>query len=82
VSYKCPVCRYPSMTEPPRDYNICECCGTEFGADDECLGHAQLRRTWILDGMNWFFRSPPFGWDPLTQLKPEDLPKQLRSTNY
>jgi len=66
--YTCPVCYYEAMTYPLADYNICECCGTEFGADDDETSHAELRSCWIRDGMIWFFQTPPNGWDPLEQL--------------
>ena len=66
--YTCPVCYYIGMQDPPRDYNICECCGTEFGNDDEALSHEELRTRWIESGAKWFFRSAPVGWNPWTQL--------------
>jgi hypothetical protein len=66
--YTCPVCYYTGMQDPPRDYNICECCGTEFGNDDEALSHEELRTRWIESGAKWYFRSAPVGWNPWTQL--------------
>lgn len=66
--YICPVCFYPGMPFPPCDYEICACCATEFGNDDESLSHKQLRANWIGDGMKWFFGNPPNGWDPKEQL--------------
>jgi hypothetical protein len=56
------------MPDPPEDYNICPCCGTEFGYDDESKSFAQLRHEWIVGGMRWFFRQPPPFWDPQLQL--------------
>jgi hypothetical protein len=56
------------MQDPPVDYNICECCGTEFGNDDEVYSHEELRNRWIENGANWFFGSAPVGWNPWTQL--------------
>ena len=38
------------MQDPPRDYNICECCGTEFGNDDDVHTHEVLRVQWIDTG--------------------------------
>ncbi len=38
--FTCPVCYYTGMQDPPTDYNICVCCGTEFGNDDELCSHA------------------------------------------
>jgi len=66
--YTCPVCFYTGMQDPPRDYNICECCGTEFGNDDDVHTHEVLRVQWIDTGAKWFFRSAPVGWNPWTQL--------------
>lgn len=59
------------MTEPVAEGNICPCCGTEFGYDDDLgVTYEQLRRLWIEQGMPWFSRATtqPVGWDPLTQL--------------
>lgn len=51
----CPVCYFDGMVDPPRDYNICERCGTEFGLDDEDCTFAELRERWISLGSKWFF---------------------------
>jgi hypothetical protein len=56
------------MADPPQDYNICPCCGTEFANDDQDKTHAQLRVEWIAGGMKWFFGLPPFMWNPQMQL--------------
>jgi hypothetical protein len=56
------------MPDPPQDYNICPCCGTEFGYDDDFKSFAQLRQEWIAGGMRWFFRKPPLFWNPELQL--------------
>jgi len=66
--FTCPVCYYAALQEPPRDYNICECCGTEFGVDDEFCSYAELREKWIQAGAQWFFRTPPVSWNPWVQL--------------
>ena len=66
--FTCPVCYYPGMREAPADYNICECCGTEFGNDDESQTHAELRAGWMAAGGPWFFKTAPHGWNPWTQL--------------
>jgi len=68
MTYKCPVCFYPQMLDPPEDYNICPCCGTEFGNDDAEASHSELRRRWVSDGARWFFEIPPPGWNPFVQL--------------
>jgi hypothetical protein len=64
----CPVCYYDKMREAPADFNICECCGTEFGNDDEVYTHADLRADWIARGANWFYGQSPRTWNPWGQL--------------
>jgi hypothetical protein len=65
--FTCPVCFFEGMTEPPQDYNICECCGTEFGNDDEDRTYEELREQWRASGAKWFFGEPPLGWNPWKQ---------------
>ena len=55
--YTCPVCSYYPMADPPRDWNICPCCGTEFGNDDYDRTHAELRAAWEAKGRPWFSRA-------------------------
>jgi hypothetical protein len=64
----CPVCAYRELPYPPNNYNICPCCGTEFGNDDQLVTHFQLRQQWIANGAHWFFGDPPVNWDPYVQL--------------
>lgn len=70
IYYICPVCDYNQMTEPPEDFYICPCCGTEFGNDDFDTSHIELRKQWIDNGMKWFSRytPKPFGWDAGEQI--------------
>src|SRR5207253_394180 len=79
----CPVCGFPGLYEPPRysggSYEICPCCGIQFGYTDEAGGdidkrtsiYQQWREKWIKDGMVWSSRgrNPPSGWNPVAQLK-------------
>jgi hypothetical protein len=73
----CPVCGYGGLSEPPYNqfgsasFDICSCCGTEFGNDDFSITFEQLRNRWITNGMLWFSVSEPSpeGWDPVTQLR-------------
>lgn len=73
----CPVCMYPDLDEAPYDsfgcasYNICPCCGTEFGYDDSSVTHLALRQRWRESGMRWWSvsQSPPQGWSAELQLK-------------
>jgi len=66
--YTCPVCFFDQLTEPARDYNICDCCGTEFGNDDEIRTHEELRRAWVDAGTPWFFGDPPAGWNTMLRV--------------
>lgn len=66
--FTCPVCYYDKMPDPAAEYNICPCCGTEFGNDDENTTHSELRARWISRGARWFFRQPPPRWNPWAQL--------------
>lgn len=66
--FLCPVCFFDQMPDPPQNYNICPCCGTEFEFDDEVKTHAQLRQEWIAGGAKWFFRQPPPFWSAAAQL--------------
>jgi hypothetical protein len=66
--FTCPVCFYNRLQDPPEDYNICVCCGTEFGNDDEFRTYTELRQHWIATGAKWFFCEPPLFWNPWKQL--------------
>lgn len=68
MRYHCPVCMFPKLPYPPRDYHICPCCGTEFGNDDAEFSYEQLREMWIAAGPYWFFGRPPDNWNPWMQL--------------
>ncbi len=68
--HKCPVCGYGGLAEPPEDFYICSCCGTEFGNDDFDATHEALRNRWISLGAPWFSVAvaPPKDWNPYLQL--------------
>lgn len=68
--YQCPVCFFPEMEVPPRDWHICSCCGTEFEYDDCGISHEELRAAWIIDGAKWWseHNPPPVGWNAQEQL--------------
>jgi hypothetical protein len=78
MNYQCPICGYPSLTEPPRSarsgggsYEICRSCGFEFGVTDDDLGfsYGEWRRLWVEAGMPWRSTQPmPTGWAPARQL--------------
>jgi len=67
----CPVCGYDGLEDPPTDYNICECCGAEFGYHDAGRSHEELRQQWIAAGMQWhnLIMPPPPNWNPRRQLE-------------
>lgn len=71
IKHRCPVCAYPDLTEPPADYFICPCCGTEFGNDDTIYSYEELRDRWIKAEMPWFSHAtpPPVNWNPVEQLR-------------
>ena len=79
--YTCPVCGYNNLDEAPYDnfgcpsYEICPCCGVEFGYDDSGKSHELLRDNWIRNGFKWFskYNKPPKGWSPVKQLKDAKL---------
>jgi hypothetical protein len=62
--YLCPVCGYREMPDPPEDYNICPCCGTEFGYTDAGVTLEELRAKWLSHDAPWFSAliPPPIGW--------------------
>ena len=78
----CPVCGYVGLLEPAwaddsPSYEICPCCGIEFGYDDSSTTqegrrtrHRELRADWIAAGYPWWSteQDPPTGWDPVVQL--------------
>lgn len=73
----CPVCGYEGLKESPvsrqntPSYEICSCCGFEFGFDHDPF--IAFRRRWIENGAPWF----------MPNLKPEnwELEKQLANLN-
>ena len=76
-TFTCPVCGFEGLDEAPYDalgcasYDICPCCGIEFGYDDASRAHEELRAAWVDRGMPWWSRSrkPPVHWDPAEQLR-------------
>ena len=66
----CPVCGFDKLSRPLEQFDICPCCGTEFGYDDSALTHEQLRIQWIRSGADWWSETtePPADWNPIVQL--------------
>lgn len=89
----CPVCHYDALFEPPYDadgmgsYEVCPCCGFEFGCDDypdRGVSIRNWRREWVASGCNWFssFREPPAGWAPDTDFWNIQVALELGTENY
>lgn len=73
--YPCPVCNYmfDQWSKPETlisdSFDICPCCGVEFGVDDRKLSHKELGWQWIENGSAWFddIIKPPADWSPIKQ---------------
>lgn len=75
----CPICFYDGLFEPPYNshgygsYEICPCCGFEFGYDDYPNKEEQImkwRKKWIADGYPWFSpEDKPVDWNLPEQFK-------------
>jgi hypothetical protein len=70
MHYKCPVCGYMDLPEPPVNFSICPSCGTEFGYDDASRSYPALREEWVSSGAPWFSRAraAPPDWNAWWQL--------------
>lgn len=75
--YICPVCGFNDLEESPFDqqgtpsYEICSCCGFEFGFDgaNNQIVFTDFRHRWIKNGTQWFIpKLKPKGWDFKSQL--------------
>lgn len=73
----CRVCGL-LQSEPPwgedgkdPSYEICDCCGVEFGYEDATpAGVVRARKKWRESGYRWVESSArPEGWDPAEQLQ-------------
>ena len=71
--YNCPVCGwgpykepYCSVQELRWSYDICECCGCEFGLDDNLIHYQE----WLDSGCEWFEPElKPSNWKIENQIK-------------
>lgn len=59
-------------------YEICPCCGVEFGNEDYTISSTrQYREKWLSEGGNWFEpKEKPEKWDKEEQFK--NIPKEFR----
>jgi hypothetical protein len=72
----CRVCGFALGFEPwgkddsEPTWEICPCCGTEFGYEDSTIiGVMRARKRWIDNGAQWFNNNKrPSDWDMNTQL--------------
>lgn len=85
-NYICPVCGYDGLEfEPNNSYEICSCCGYEFGTLDyegkdvgaefdykETMNFfSYVRNIWLGNGAEWYsnINQKPQNWDLQNQLK-------------
>lgn len=82
MKYLCPVCGYTELTQKPYDesgypsYEVCPCCGFEFGFDDLSMHetYESYRKRWLDNGAVWFSETKkPNDFDLDAQLKNIDL---------
>ncbi len=80
--YACRVCGYEQL-EPPwgedgqsPTYEICSCCGVEFGYEDSTkTSMKKFRDNWVAAGMQWSEKKQkPDSWDCDLQFK--NIPKE------
>jgi hypothetical protein len=74
---RCRVCGLQQV-EPPwgeddmsPTYDICDCCGVEFGYEDSATASVKrYRLEWLQQGAPWFRpEARPPDWDPEEQIK-------------
>lgn len=77
TKYNCKVCGL-RMEDPPwgddgksPNYEICPCCGVEFGYQDYTVeSTANFRRRWIDSGAEWNeIKEKPDNWNLADQLR-------------
>lgn len=75
--YHCRVCGYKHLDFPwgsdgrTPSFEICDCCGVEFGYEDSTrAGIRAYRERWLAEGAPWFDpKQKPAGWTPEVQLQ-------------
>ena len=76
--YDCPICGFDGLNEIPFNkknepsYEICPCCGFEFGFNGDNNKHTfnEYRKKWIKEGAAWFMENEkPKNWNCDKQLK-------------
>lgn len=80
--YNCRICGF-ELEEPPwgddgrsPNYNICPCCGVEFGYEDYAYESIiEYRKSWFNKGAGWMYnKCKPSNWNKEEQIK--NIPKQ------
>ncbi|MFK4427732.1 hypothetical protein ABH959_004911 [Bacillus sp. RC51] len=78
MNYICLICGFNELLDPPYDedddpsYEICSCCGFQFGYDDYDQGYTfiEYRKKWLEKGAIWFNSAEkPARWSLEKQLK-------------
>jgi len=76
MAYICPVCGFDGLDAAPYgagEYEICPCCGFQFGVTDDNQGISfhEWREAWIEQGLPWTSkgRPAPLGWNAMEQLR-------------
>jgi len=74
----CPICGYTRLQMSPYDehgypsYEICDCCGFEYGFDDDSEGYSfeNYREKWINEGFKFSNdKMQPETWNRQTMIK-------------
>jgi hypothetical protein len=76
-NYNCRVCGLFNDNPPWGEdgnsptYEICPCCGVEFGYEDITIDSTKdYRNHWINEGVKWFSaKEKPLNWDMSEQFK-------------
>lgn len=75
--FTCPICGFNNLDKPAWDpvektpgFDICPCCGCEFGYDDATpQAGERYRLSWIKKGAEWFVpHLKPSNWNLQEQL--------------
>jgi len=82
--YECRICGYKNEDFPwgedgkTPNYQICPCCGTQFGVNDITLDDIhKTRNLWKKNGNKWFAKNEtPADWDIETQMK--NIPNEFK----
>ena len=83
--YMCRVCG-KQQEDPPwgndgryGSFEICDCCGVEFGHEDFTVESTHAyRKQWLKEGAKWFMpKEKPEGWSLENQL--QQIPQKFKS---